>query len=467
LRTTWAERAGEIAAELASHFERGGDLGSAIEYYDKAAAAAASQGANREAVGYLDRALALLERSDDSQARRERQLEVLMTRGPSVLAASGYGSVEALDNYERALDLALQLDNPIGQISSLMPLSICQQTRGNLAAGEQLALELVRVAERLNLPAPFIAQLSNPLSQVRLYQGAVDDALALSDAAVAVMEILRPPLTPRDSRPALWAEPSVLLYCQHGAASFAAGRLTQAGAAVEHALCIARELRHPFTLAYASCWAALYEDTIGQWESAIRLARQAIDTAQTYDFPFWDGVARIFCGHAMACSGDPGAGLPLLREGIERWRRTGGRLAATMYFNMLAEACLVAGDVAAAQAALGEAAVHAEQTGEQVFVAEIYRLQAECHRRTGAAPAEVETLHHRAMETARRQSTRLWELRSTLAWHRLRHSAESRAALAAACSAFEQEAATGNVAAARAMLAAWPLSAERTPLPKN
>lgn len=454
LRQAWGARAGEVAAELATHFELGGDPASAVEFFDKAAAAAAGQGANREAVGYLDRALVLLERSGDDQARRERQLDLLMTRGPSVLATSGYGSEPVFDNYQRALELARQLGNSIRQMGSLLALSTCQQTRGNLDDGERLAVELVQVGEQFGLPAPILAQMHNPLSQVRMYKGEVLDALALADAAVAGMRMFPMPASPPDSRPAYWADPSVMLHCQHGAVSFAAGRFAQASAAVEEALRIARELRHPFNQASACTFAALYEDTTGQWERAIAMARQAIESARVYDFPFWQGIAQIFCGHAMVNSGNVEDGLKLLREGMELWRGTGARLANSNHLNLLADACLVADDVAAAEAALGQSEAHAAESGERVFLAETCRLQAECRRRAGDDANAVRAVLQRAIEVAQEQGTKLWELRATLALHRLRPSAKSRKQLQAISRDFDAEPETRDVAAVRQLLAA-------------
>jgi DNA-binding winged helix-turn-helix (wHTH) protein/tetratricopeptide (TPR) repeat protein len=443
LRDAWGERAGDVAAELASHFERGGDAASAVGFFDRAAAAAAGSGANREAVGYIDRALALLEPGGD-----ERRLDLLMMRGPAALAVSGYGSVDVHDNYRRALALARQLDNPMRQMSCLIALSTCQQTRGSLDDGEDLAIELIRTGERIGLPAPLLAQLHNPLSQVRMYKGAVEESLALADAAVAAMQMFPMPPTPPDGRGALWADPSVMLHCQHGAVSFAAGRLAQAAVAVDAALRIARELRHPFNQASACTFAALYEDTMGRWGRAAVIAEEAIDAARAYDFPFWRGIAQIFRGHAMARGGDVQGGLACLREGIEVWGSTGARLATSNHLNLLADACLIAGDLPAARAALEGAETHATNTGERVFLAETYRLQAAC-----ADADRAVALLHRAIETSRGQGTRLWELRSALALHRLRGSDESHRQLTAVCEAFDGEPETRDVAEARAALA--------------
>lgn len=447
-------RAGDIAAELAFHFDLGGDRENAVRFYDKAAFAAVDRGANREAVGYLDRGLELLAQCPDDTEHRQRRLDLLLTRGPAVLATFGYGAGEVLDNYRRSLELARRLGNVVPEVTSLLALSICELTRANLEVGESLAEELIRVAENAGFPPPFVAQLRNPLSQARLHQGRVAESLALADAAVAAAEIVALPQPPPESRPALWAEPRVLLHCQRASASFAMGLLTQAGDAIEQALAIARELRHPFNLTYALCFASLYEDTVCRWDAAASLAREAIEIGDRGEIAFWAGVARIFAGHAVARAGEPVAGIALMREGFERWRAAGGRLATTMHQNMLADAYLAAGDNVSARAAAAAAEAHAERVGERVFFAETLRLQAACLPSEVGTFAEREALLRRAIDVSRSQGTRLWELRATLDLHRLRPTPASREALAGIVATFAAEPLVHDLAEARAELAA-------------
>src|SRR5262249_6897299 len=160
---------------------------------------------------YLDRAFALLEQGSDDPSRSERRLDLLMTRGHSVLALFGYASDEVLDDYERALALARELGNPLREMSCLLALATCRGTRGQLVESQVPAAELIRSGERMGLPPPLLAQLHNPLSQVLMYQGAVGESLALADEAVAAMRVFPMPPTPPDGRPALWADPRVML----------------------------------------------------------------------------------------------------------------------------------------------------------------------------------------------------------------------------------------------------------------
>ncbi|MGH8515051.1 MAG: transcriptional regulator, partial [Gammaproteobacteria bacterium] len=62
LAVAYGEQSHQVAAELADHFERGCDYARAVRYLGQAAENAARRYANREAVAYLSRALALVER---------------------------------------------------------------------------------------------------------------------------------------------------------------------------------------------------------------------------------------------------------------------------------------------------------------------------------------------------------------------------------------------------------------------
>lgn len=67
LESAYGEQTGEIAAELARHFEEGREYVKAIHYLQQAAKQASASFADREALGYLDRALAMSERLPETQ----------------------------------------------------------------------------------------------------------------------------------------------------------------------------------------------------------------------------------------------------------------------------------------------------------------------------------------------------------------------------------------------------------------
>jgi len=81
----YGERAGEIAAELAMHFEQGHDYRRAVKYLRQAAQNHFLRYANREAIAYLSRALDVVERWPESD-RTEARIAVLEQAGLARLA---------------------------------------------------------------------------------------------------------------------------------------------------------------------------------------------------------------------------------------------------------------------------------------------------------------------------------------------------------------------------------------------
>jgi predicted ATPase len=98
----YGERANEIAAELALHFEQGGDYRKAIRYYHQAARTALTRSANAEAIAQLTKGLTLLERVPNILERPKQELALRITFGDVLRQAKGFGAPEVEQAYARA-----------------------------------------------------------------------------------------------------------------------------------------------------------------------------------------------------------------------------------------------------------------------------------------------------------------------------------------------------------------------------
>src|SRR6185295_17134969 len=99
------ERAGEMAAELAMHFERGRGPGRAIGYLQMAGEIATQRSAAREAVAHLTHALDLLQAEPDTPERAEREVALQVALGGPLMAVKGRGAPEVEHAYTRAQEL--------------------------------------------------------------------------------------------------------------------------------------------------------------------------------------------------------------------------------------------------------------------------------------------------------------------------------------------------------------------------
>ena len=101
-----------------------------------------------------------------------------------------------------------------------------------------------------------------------------------------------------------------------------------------------------------------------------------------------------------------------MRQGLE----PGGRI----WLSLLAEACIESGCLKNVQSVLAEAQAFANETEGRGYDAEIYRLRGELLRRTGDFNApEAQKCFERAIEIARGQSAKSWDLRATTSLARL------------------------------------------------
>ena len=90
------------------------------------------------------------------------------------------------------------------------------------------------------------------------------------------------------------------------------------------------------------------------------------------------------------------------------------------YLALLADVCGRAGRLEAAQSAIAEALAFAEESGERWWEADLHRLKGELLLAQSAENrAEAEACFHRALEIARQQSAKAFELRAATSLARL------------------------------------------------
>jgi predicted ATPase len=90
-----------------------------------------------------------------------------------------------------------------------------------------------------------------------------------------------------------------------------------------------------------------------------------------------------------------------------------------MFYSYLAEAFGKGGHTEEALAILTEGLAAADKTGEHWWDAELHRLKAELMLVQEADEAEVEACFHQAIDVARRQQAKSFELRATMSLSRL------------------------------------------------
>jgi predicted ATPase len=148
----YGTRAREIAAELAVHFERGGDPGRAIRYLQHAADNALRRSAHTDAMTHLTRALGLLAALPETPERLQQELALQATLGPALMAIKGYAAPEVAHAYARAHTLCQQVGDTPQLFPVLLGLCTFYQERAELQTAHGLAAQLLQMAQRLQDP---------------------------------------------------------------------------------------------------------------------------------------------------------------------------------------------------------------------------------------------------------------------------------------------------------------------------
>ncbi|MBI3329876.1 MAG: hypothetical protein HYZ81_24605, partial [Nitrospinae bacterium] len=368
----YGAQAGEHAAELAVHFDRGRDYPRAVRYRQRAAANALQRWAYREAIGSLTRGLELLEQWPAGAERTQRELDLQMALAPALMATKGLSAPEVEQTYARARALCQQVGETPQLFPTLWGLSRFYLNRGMLPTARELAEQLYQLAEREAAPTQLL-EAHDALGFALLYQGEyaaawthIQQGIALTDpTAQRALALLR------------GTAPGVR--CLAGASNtlWCLGYPSQAVRRSQEALALAQEIEHPHSLALAQVFAAFLHYRRREAPAVQAQAEALLTLATAQGFPLWVGYGTFQRGWALAMQGQSEAGMMQLRQGTAAVLAMGQMLVQPRCLVMLAEAAGHSGHVEEGLRWLAEslAAFAASRQGE--MLTEAYRLQGE------------------------------------------------------------------------------------------
>jgi predicted ATPase len=188
------------------------------------------------------------------------------------------------------------------------------------------------------------------------------------------------------------------------------------------ALALAREFNHAFSLADVLCYGGCVVQEMRRDAPALKeCAEELTQLLNDERFPSWLGTEASYHGEALAMLGRIEEGTTLMRQGLARKHSTGARCASSGTLCALAEVQARAGQPEAGLTIMHQALALVEETDERYYEAELHRVRGELlrARRAQGDEAEAEASFHKAIEVARRQQAKSWELRATLSLCRL------------------------------------------------
>ncbi|MEO7117155.1 MAG: AAA family ATPase [Caldimonas sp.] len=414
LELSQGSHASEIAAELASHFERARKPLRAACHYRAAAQTALRRHACAEALAHVTRGLSLLQRAKAGDDEcDEIELLLRLTQGAALLATEGFAAGAVENTYLRAKALSQRRSASAALAPVLAGLWNVYLSRASFDAAQHVAEECAELAHLR--PDPTVAMLAHNMHvHVLLFSG--DPAAAMQHVERS-LELYDPHA--HGTLVIEYGEDPGLV-CHHGAAlaCWLLGEPQRVRRHLQQGMDIARALGHPFGEAQMLWMDALLSFDAGDGERLAHITDALLPLCEANGFALWLAGARVLGGAALACQGHAEAGVALTERGIREWRALGTQLLVPHSLGVLASVLAADGRVADALGVLADALAEATHTGERWYEAELHRLSAELTALQAGSSLREQRLarrgYLRAIAVAQRQGARTFELRATL-----------------------------------------------------
>jgi DNA-binding winged helix-turn-helix (wHTH) protein/predicted ATPase len=447
----YGDRAGEIAAELAMHFERGRDYERATKYLQQAAVLAQRLYANEDAINLLSRGLALLEHLPPGAKRDAQELNLQLALAPLYRVTKGWTSPEV----ERVLDRATELCDKVGDDAQRAQVFYGLQSlyvvQARLERVQLVSDELHRIYQRMHATTrPMEAEMM--LIGSRLHLGRIADA---NDEFQQMLAANDPSQLQRIVEEQGWN------YALHGRAwqahalwllGYPQSALVRALEAVQ----LAHDLGQPFNQAVAATYLAMLQQLCADEATARASSREALALTTEYKVPYYRAWSAILVSYALACEQPGPPAIAELRESIVAFKATGARLRLPCYLGLLAQLCGRAGRADDGLDAVDEGMAASRAHNERWWDAELHHVRGGLLLAAGSDPREAEAAYDRAIQIARAQQARALELRAATSlaqlWHKQRRTDDARNLLQSVYSWFKEGFDTMDLRKAKALL---------------
>ncbi|MDO3637660.1 ATP-binding protein [Mycolicibacterium arseniciresistens] len=405
---------------IARHYERAERHLEAASAYGRAAANAWTRGALGEARTHLTYAVTQIEQAPPGADRHRLEIDLRLRRALLAQAAEGVSSANAATDFERCLELCssdLRDDDVFSTVMSLYPY---YTMRADLDRAELLVTSI-----RANLVGSrqaFLPINDLALGMLAWYRGEFAHARGKFDVALKMLT----PEAERELEAMLFMpnDASAGLYTHRALSHALDGDLRAAEEELRRVEDRCAQLPFPkgaFSLAYARQIEVLFRIEAGQFDRARQVAGQLTELGQQHGFDSWAmvGAAQDATVSAIAAADDSTGTVDLsghiatMQMYVDAWRALGAISLVTFYDAVLARLWIAAVAHDEAKQRLDTALDLAESTGMHFYDAELLRLRAHTHDDIATMHADLQA----ALQLARRQDARVFELRAALSYH--------------------------------------------------
>jgi class 3 adenylate cyclase/predicted ATPase len=442
-------------AIIAHHFTEAGLAEQAASHWLAAAELALSQSAATEAEHHASAGLALIPQVPEGPDRDAVNLGLLVARANALVPLKSNSAPEtfaALSAAKQLLDAGVGTD--LQRVSILFGLCSATTLTARLKQALDLAHEIIEVAERQDDPT-YLLVGHRMLGTIQLYAGQNREALQSLRRA----EKYRDPSRQRALSYRFGWDPGLAVLCFEVLVRLSLGLLDSAARLSAEVQTELLSHGHATTVASATfcagTWPLLVLGDLDGLEResaalAVYCAEKRIEQIRL--------LAGMHHAYARAMREPAEKNIAALRATLVALRKSGGNAGNSIIIANLAEALLMAGDLAGAEAALDDAFAFVEQSGERYWLADLHRLRGQIALKQPQPDRKrAEDCFVKAIEIASSQEGRLLHLRAAfdlaLLWRDTGANNDPRALLEPILATIEGGETTRDVRNARSLLA--------------
>ena len=403
----------ETQPELAAHhFTEAGLSETAIEYWGKAGDLALHRSAFKEAIAHLGKAIEMTEASagaGETAKTGDQLLRLQVSYGNAMIAAHGHGAPETLAAFQRAHELGAETADADARFSSNYGLWAGNYVHGRLPGmiGPAQAF-LHDVESRPGSPEAGVAHRAYGVTQ--WFTGNYVEARSHLEQALAIFD----PERDRDLAFRFGQDVGVSAMVYSAIVLWPLGEVVRARQLADAAAARIAKLNHLATSTYGLMHCAMFEIIGRNVARAAPLAKALSSVANEHGIALWVAFGAFLEAWVELRSGDPRSALSKIGRAADLLRQGGVGAFQPLVRATLAEAEARNGETAAALATLGHALKDFEPNGQRWFDAELHRSRGEILFAQNSTDPAVEEAFLAAVNIARRQKARSFELRAAL-----------------------------------------------------
>jgi transcriptional regulator with XRE-family HTH domain len=408
-----------VAVQLACHFSEAGLTEKAVTYLYQAGEGARLLSANREAIQHLQQGLALLHTLPDTTQHSRQELALQISLGHALGTLAGYGTQEVGDIFAHAQALCNQFGEVTQRFAVLDGLRAAYNMRGEWTNMRLVAEEMLHLAHRQPDTTLRVAA-HHALGNTLLWLGAFGPGRLQVEQGLTLYD----PQHHRSYVRLYGQDVGIACLTNLMMALWLLGYPDQALQRSHALFALVETLAHPLGSTYAYVWAAVLHWLRNEPLATQQMAEAAMRLASEQEDPLWWSCGAYCRGIGLIRQEQVAVGIDQIQAGLQTWRSIGATGGTTNFLLGLAEGYGRIGQPTTGLTLLAEAL--ADMGESQVWAAEVHRLYGELLLQggdPGASPASLsaaaENWFCQAIELARQQGAKLFELRATVSLCRL------------------------------------------------